>query len=290
MADLVAVTMFPTFEPDRSLKREALLFDRVEVFGLSKLFEIAGHWGRREVFAEWEYLQEAGFLSDPRIRFVLTPEEAERSRSLKVPDNPLDVLRNVSRESIERAVRAQLTAEAVCRDYAGRLRNDGHADAVFIAEPKVSLGHPVTARDQVLRIALMQLPMPDESTPWDAIMSFKRDAAAMLSYRRLRYWMNSAASAPRTPTEIEDELLHFLSEYEAALNLHKIKTSAGVLETLVTTSLDVLGKLGSFQWGKAAKAVFDLRRQDMALREAELTAPGREVAYLLAARRRFGYE
>jgi hypothetical protein len=46
----------------------------------------------------------------------------------------------------------------------------------------------------------------------------------------------------------------------------------------------------SFKWGKAAEALFSLRRRRVALLEGELTAPGNEVAYIVKARETFGNE
>ncbi len=43
----------------------------------------------------------------------------------------------------------------------------------------------------------------------------------------------------------------------------------------------------SFKWGKAAEAIFSLRRRRVALLEGELTAPGSEVAYIVKARESF---
>jgi len=43
----------------------------------------------------------------------------------------------------------------------------------------------------------------------------------------------------------------------------------------------------SFKRGKAAEALFSLRRRRVALLERELTAPGSEVAYIVEARETF---
>jgi hypothetical protein len=66
-----------------------------------------------------------------------------------------------------------------------------------------------------------------------------------------------------------------------------MKMNVGTLETIVTTGTEFLGDLVSFKWGKAAEALFSLRRKRAALREGELTAPGNEVAYIVKARETF---
>lgn len=286
MAELVAVSTFPMLRPDRSLKREALLFDRLEVFGLSKLLEIAHHWNADDHFVEWRYLRSIGFLRDPRIMFVVPANESQTSKPL--PESPLAALAAATPEVVAQIERTSAEMEAICRDYAGRVRADGHEDTVYLGERSVALASQDTAgRDAVLRVVLKHLPLPNESTPWEAIADFRRDPTAIAKYRALRNWMNELGRQEKGATEIEDELLHHMSEYESALALHRIKTTSGVVEALVTSSLDVLGNIASFQWGRAAKMVFDLRKQDMVLREAERGAPGRQIAYLIDATTRF---
>lgn len=43
--------------------------------------------------------------------------------------------------------------------------------------------------------------------------------------------------------------------------------------------------MARFKWGKAAQALFSLKRRGVALLE---TAPGNEVAYIVKARENFG--
>lgn len=69
--------------------------------------------------------------------------------------------------------------------------------------------------------------------------------------------------------------------------LHRMKTNVGTLETVVTTTAEFLGDLVSFKWGKAAEALFSLKRRHVVLLEGELTAPGSEVAYIVKARETF---
>ena len=71
------------------------------------------------------------------------------------------------------------------------------------------------------------------------------------------------------------------------MQLHRMKTNVGTLETIVTTTAEVFGDLASFKWGKAAEALFSLKRRNVALLEGELTAPGNEVAYIVKARETF---
>jgi hypothetical protein len=46
--------------------------------------------------------------------------------------------------------------------------------------------------------------------------------------------------------------------------------------------------LVKFQWSKIAKKLFEVRHKQIELMKVEITAPGREVAYIVKARERFG--
>lgn len=286
MADLIAIAMFPAFSPDRNLKREALLFDRIEIYGLDYLLKVASRWDKNGVFDEWHFLREIGLIANPGIQFQLSAEERERARAVIIPESPIDAIRSVTPEDLERLEMVRAEAEAICRSYASWLRSSGHADGVFLGDRSQEFGTEM-GKHAVLRVVLKQFPVPSETTPWETVLDFRRDEASMLKYRRLRHWINQVARKEMTSTEIEDELLYLISEFEGAMKLHGMKTKASVIETIVTTSAEVLGNLAALKWGTAARTLFELRKQDIALMEAENSAPGREIAYLIDVKRRF---
>jgi hypothetical protein len=53
------------------------------------------------------------------------------------------------------------------------------------------------------------------------------------------------------------------------------------------TAAEVLGDLLSFKWGTAEKALFSLKKREVALLEGELTSPGNEIPYIVKARETF---
>jgi hypothetical protein len=74
---------------------------------------------------------------------------------------------------------------------------------------------------------------------------------------------------------------------EVARSYFAFSPNAGMLQTIVTTSAEVLGNLVSFKWGKAAEALFSLRQRRVALMKGDLTSPGSEVAYIVKTRETF---
>lgn len=99
--------------------------------------------------------------------------------------------------------------------------------------------------------------------------------------------MSEVARAELTTAEVEEKLEYLIDQYRKHMRLHRMKTNVGTLETVVTTGAEFLGDLMSFNWGKAAEALFSLRRRRVTLLEGELTAPGTEVAYIVKARETF---
>ena len=65
--------------------------------------------------------------------------------------------------------------------------------------------------------------------------------------------------------------------------VHQLRVTKGLVEVLVTTGAELAEDLVKMKWGKVAKAPFEWSRQKTALYDAELGAPGKEVAYIIKA-------
>lgn len=143
-------------------------------------------------------------------------------------------------------------------------------------------------KKDIVNITLNSLPVPDDSVPWEQILEYRSDPDSQSKFLALRHWMSEVARAELTPAEVEEKLAYLVDQYQRHMKLHRMKTNIGTLETIVTTGAEVLGDLASFKWGKAAEALFSLKRRKVALLEGELTAPGNEVAYIVKARESFG--
>jgi hypothetical protein len=103
----------------------------------------------------------------------------------------------------------------------------------------------------------------------------------------VRVWINEMAAGKLTEIEISDKLEDLVSRYERALKLEKMQRDASVIETLVCTTAEIAESLVKFQWSKIAKKLFEVRHKQIDLMKAEMTLPGREVAYIVKAREHF---
>jgi len=142
-------------------------------------------------------------------------------------------------------------------------------------------------KTDITHIVLTRMPMPDESTPWEAVVEYRADPDTHHKLLALRNWMADIARTDYTKPEIEDKLAWALREYERHLELHKLKYCTGVFETLIVGAAEVLENLAKFKWGKLAKSLFTIRHRKYALLEQELKLPGAEVAYVSKTRAHF---
>jgi hypothetical protein len=143
------------------------------------------------------------------------------------------------------------------------------------------------ATSPVLDIVLKALPLPDESVPWEKIRDFRDDADARANLLGLRQWMRKVAAANTPAMEIREELEYLRASFDSHLRFHRMKTRPGIVRTLVTLPT-ALGKAAKLDFGGAVDALLIAKTREIALLEAERSAPGREVAYISKATEKFG--
>lgn len=170
------------------------------------------------------------------------------------------------------------------RGFSSMLRHESGMDAYPILSNSIPhIQESLAAKNEVVQIVLNSLPIPDDTTPWEQILEFRSDPDSRNKFLDLRNWMSEVARAELRPNEVVEKLAYLMSQYQRHMNLHRLRTNRGKLETILVTSAEVLGDLASFKWGKAVEALFSVNKQDIDLLEGELTAPGNEVAYIVKA-------
>jgi hypothetical protein len=297
------------------LKREALMFSRVAIYDLKEMLPrlnmIEGDppGGTANVI---ERLIHEGIVFEPRalpvggqvkntefgilnkIRELLDEESRAALQSLIAErlDERLECDPSFFGEAMKRLISTfpplMFYSEYEARCASISLRELDNMNAYpLLTRPLPSLLNLPSFKNEVVTITLNLLPVPDESVPWEQIIEYRSDPDSQSKFLALRHWMSEVARAELTPAEVEEKLEHLIDQYRQHMKLHRMKTNIGTLETIVTTSAEVLGDLASFKWGKAAEALFSLKRRQVALLEGELTAPGSEVAYIVKARETF---
>jgi len=181
---------------------------------------------------------------------------------------------------------SQLTRENIANDIIIRVvPGDSPSDRLRSADDTAD---KPAQRSDALRVVIERLPMPDENTPWQDILDFRRDPDTSRKLLAIREWTRTVAREGREVASLQEHLDYLLEEYRAHIALHKLKYSTSAFETIITTTADVAESLMKFKWKAVAEAMFSIRKRKIALLEAEASAPGREVSYIIHAQSKFG--
>ena len=131
------------------------------------------------------------------------------------------------------------------------------------------------------------MPVLDDSTPWEKVVEFKGDPDNVGKFAGLKVWMNKAISSGASISEIKDELDYLLYQYRKSLELHKIKYHLGTLQRIVVGTAELIENAARLKFSNIAKGLFSAHQEKVDLLQAELTAPGKEIAYIYQAQKTF---
>ena len=302
MRSFVGVTL-PHFAV-RDHKRNALLFEQNVIFELPALVRLCkekddyqGHEGPI-VAKTLEWLEEQGVIVG------ITPETLGEMSAAATPT--AEAFRSQINETMglyiderKRAGVPVLLSEVGGGDFIGdvmgraialSLRDMKGLDAVSTIAPHKLVNQLVPSAQglgDVVQVVLDGLPVPAETTAWEAIIEFRSDATAIAKLLGLRRWMNQMATGTIDPQKLEQEIEWLLHEYEEHMRLHQLKINKGSLEMVVTLAAGLVEDVVKLKFRDAAGLLFERTHRRIALMEAERGAPGRELAYLSKARSAF---
>lgn len=146
---------------------------------------------------------------------------------------------------------------------------------------------PSTRKSEVVQIMINRLPLPDNTTAWEKIIDYRADTENQDSLRSLRRWINKITSQNLAEKEIEEELEWLVSEFQKHMKFHKMKANSEMLEVIVKTPLEIIEDLVKLKFSKLPEPLFALKKRQLSLMEAELNAPGREIAYIIKSKEAF---
>ncbi|WP_207481775.1 hypothetical protein [Arenibaculum pallidiluteum] len=294
-------------------KQEALLFDEIVVFQTEKdAPEVAGLkefliesgiarslYGKRFVAPDPASVPVMDIIKDIRDASIVGENEWGRMKDL------LDLVRNpVERATVTLCLMTVRASEPVAdllpfmprtsvtdgiRAAATVLKLDEGIDATCLLNkaPAATAGGDPDRRQRILEILLTKVPVPSDLTPWEQIIDFRKDEEARARFWGLKRWMNKMVRDSLPLAEIEDEIDYLLHEYESHMKLHGMKCRTGVLRTLVSFPFEVAENVVKLKWKDIADIPFKVCDYEIALTEAEMKAPGRELSYLVEAKKAF---
>lgn len=301
MREFVGVKQFLEFAAVPSLKREALMFHRIVIPQYTECIDIAeeltkstgAYYDRNEL----EWLFDKGIVTDlnlnpddEKIRAILNNEEVrELLEALFKYRLELILLKSKSKKfTREDFSHLWLAMNIVTRLASILLRDFTNVDAhPILTDDLPSVINSQAKESDVIQIVLNNLPVPNDSTSWEQILEYRSDVDSQHKFLDLRNWMSEVARAKLSPIEIGQKLEYLISQYQRHMELHKMKTNTGTLETYLTIGAEFLEELLHLKPSKAVKALFSLKHKRVELIEGELTSPGREVAYVIKAKEQF---
>jgi hypothetical protein len=306
---------------DLPTKRDALLFEKVYSLSWPPKWPFIKRIPRdaelrfrpRHIQADYEFLVKYGIISEYGLQFKHT--RTSRSTSVYNVSGDVDALISLGHSSHEKNLlpdkpRGDLFSvpDLIEKNFSSKQFEFYYkyfsASAIRSATPVlVSSGFsaagilgsvvangtgedPKTGR--VIDIVLKNLPVPSELTPWEAIIDFRQDANIKLSFLELRRWMREVAKGEKSTEEITEELEYLMARFEHSMRVHKIKYHSGVLRTILVLPLQIAENMARINFSKlATEGAFSIFDRKIALTEAELSAPGKEVSYIVKARNWF---
>lgn len=314
MREFVGVKSFLEFSISPSLKREALIFNRIAIPDLCNWLRVAREipaipafvLTSRDFLNELDWLREQGIafeiraqpckqkISDEEYTNVLLQEDDIHKRLKEVGPPPYieEIDSNSDAETLFKAftpVALNFKAQAVrARRLSIELTKLSNQDAYPISLfNSFTEAQTQSRKHDVVQLSLRALPVPDDSTPWEQIIEYRSDPDSKSKFLALRHWMSKVARAELPPAELEEEIEVLIDQYQQHMRVHRMKTNARMLETVLITGAEMLAGLVSHKWSKAAQALLSINTRQVALLEGELTSPGRELAYIVKAREKF---
>ncbi len=261
-------SIFNAYRNFSDLKRDALLFDSIAILDSRRASQIPCYWLPDEedtrIHADIDWLLEHQIVIDPEQMRPNVDEAVVGLTAVHSGGGP-DV--------------------EIVRYWTAILDSRPDTSACWLLPTLPPAGTP--KRTDVLRLVLKAFPIPADDVSWERIEEFRLDRDSRVKRSRLINWINETARTVLPELEISEKLDTLLDDYSEHMRIHEIKAARGAVEAIVVTAAELAEDLVKFKWGKLAKGLFELTHEHVDLREAELKAPGRELAYLDATRRTF---
>lgn len=298
-----------------NLKQQALLFDQIGVFSLSPLYKTlqesidlfkqlapeATTNKAESIITELQWLQQTGII------FELTMKEEFQSQSMenfaqisvgqKFEDAKnllkqiIDFQTSIPKYNTDEKSKADLIKEQHFKII--RLMSivmeatKGITTVTTIPYTEYTRELPNSSKSDVAQLVISKLPLPSNETPWEQIIDYRNDPENQNNFLGLRQWIRKISKDELSKAEIEDEIEWRINEFQNHMKLHKMKANAETLEVMVKAPLEIIENLIKFKLSKIPEPFFALKKRQINLMEAELNAPGREMAYIIKTRDTF---
>lgn len=278
------------------LKKELLLHGKIGMYGLDgaktmlrSYSSVKAH--RADVY---EYLQDRGVVFEPSLPsndasddVGLWLKQASLARDAFEYEHPSDVGeyrkrqlegRLPAKNSFDHNYNMQaFLVKSMCCD----LRDRASISAIPMLYPKFYYQNGLgLKRVSVAKVLINCFPAIGADVPFEDLLSLRDEPEMVRARSALRSWMRGFDVNELTEAEIRDEILHVKDEYIRYLNSQKIKYELGFVESLVKLGSGLVEDTLKLNLKSLSETLFSITKENVALSEAELVAPGKELAYL----------
>jgi hypothetical protein len=227
-------------------------------------------------------MKEFGNDFDPRLQPIF-----QKILEIRKPNVELFNKKTTSRKKMEEIINeytnsvddSENDVTRVSSILLNKLTND---QLVPLIQNDFSIG--ASQNSKVLEVVLSKIPIPDANVSWQQIIDYRADPDSIKKFNALRVWIQDISRTDYSKNEISDRIDYLLNDYESHLNFHKLKHTHSTLRVWVTTVAEIAESLLTLKFSKIAETVFTLSEKNLELYEAELQAPGREIAYISKVR------
>lgn len=166
-------------------------------------------------------------------------------------------------------------------------RLEGQRTVPLMPSAEAITGAGRDSRGEVLQVILRQLPVPDDSVPWEEVIAFREEPDTKYFLAKMRNWAAETAKGGLSAPEVAEKIEWLGIEYDRHVKLSGMRMRTGTLEFIVAGMADLAEDLVRVRWGRVARRLFSFRQRVMDKIEAETNAPGSEVAFISKAKSRF---
>ncbi len=289
------------------LKQHALLFNQIGIFRLHNLREVMSSFinhdgsefnSRIQTFiSDTEWLQENEVIFEPDIdnEFeegidkILQAESSITSNLRSLNKILKDKLNEQKPKNVLDAFKSSKASDGILLRMMSLTMESTRKVSVVTTLPYSEYTHklPDNNLNEVVQIVISKLPLPDGTIPWEKVTEYREDTDSQKNLLALRRWIKKISSQNLSLNETEEELEWLMNEFQSHMNLHKIKANTETLEVMIKAPLEIIENLIKLKLSKIPDPLFAIKKRQISLMEAELNAPGREMAYIIKTRETF---
>jgi hypothetical protein len=294
-----------------SLKQQSLLFDQIGILRLRELREVMNSILDLEgneinaikpflqsFISDTEWLEEKGIVFEPKIETEITQENL--INILQTNSIIASEIRNLNKILKDKLSNQRLESPL------NKIKDKKVTDGILLRMMSLMMGIkpnisvvttlPIEEYTQkipdinpidLVQVIIKKLPLPDGTTPWEKIIDYRRDPDNQNNLLALRRWIRKASIQNLSRNEIEEEIEWLINEFQRHMKFHKMKANTETLEVLVKVPFEILENLVKLKLSKIPEPFFALKKRQLMLMEAEINAPGKELAYIIKSREAF---